>query len=60
MCGIAGIHSIDRQTIQNLDRKLRVMGQLIKHRGPDGEGKWKHSNEHVGFAHQRLTIIDLA
>lgn len=60
MCGIAGIHSINRETVQNLERKLSVMGKLIKHRGPDGEGKWRHANEHVGFAHQRLSIIDLA
>ena len=36
------------------------MNALIKHRGPDGEGIWIHPNEHVGFAHRRLSIIDLS
>jgi asparagine synthase (glutamine-hydrolysing) len=36
------------------------MGKLISHRGPDGEGVWKHENSEVGFAHRRLSIIDLS
>src|SRR6185295_1545474 len=32
----------------------------LRHRGPDGEGRWLHANEHVGFAHRRLSIIDLS
>ncbi len=35
------------------------MSDLIAHRGPDGSGIWKHPRGHVGFAHRRLTIIDL-
>ena len=35
------------------------MNELISHRGPDGQATWTHPNEHVGFAHRRLTIIDL-
>ena len=35
------------------------MSDLIAHRGPDGSGIWNHPREHVGFAHRRLTIIDL-
>ena len=35
------------------------MNELISHRGPDGHATWTHANEHVGFAHRRLTIIDL-
>ena len=36
-----------------------AMNELIAHRGPDGEAIWMHRDEHVGFAHRRLAIIDL-
>jgi asparagine synthase (glutamine-hydrolysing) len=35
------------------------MSSLIEHRGPDDAGIWVHSDRHVGFAHRRLSIIDL-
>lgn len=60
MCGIAGIHSLNNSNLPLLDRHLSVMGNLIKHRGPDGEGRWSHEKNLIGFAHQRLSIIDLA
>ena len=60
MCGIAGTISLTQTPIQDLDRKLSVMNDLIRHRGPDGEGIWHHPHVHVGFAHRRLTIIDLS
>ena len=36
------------------------MNDLIAHRGPDDSGIWVHERGHVGFAHRRLSIIDLA
>jgi asparagine synthase (glutamine-hydrolysing) len=59
MCGIAGAFNLTGQVIPRLGRKLRVMNDLIHHRGPDGEGFWQHPREHVGLAHSRLSIIDL-
>jgi asparagine synthase (glutamine-hydrolysing) len=35
------------------------MNTLQHHRGPDGEGIWQHPQGYVGFAHRRLSIIDL-
>ena len=35
------------------------MNDLQAHRGPDGHATWKHADDHVGFAHRRLSIIDL-
>lgn len=32
---------------------------LIRHRGPDGVGKWLSSNSQIGLGHVRLSIIDL-
>lgn len=60
MCGIAGITRINRHPYANLEAHLEVMGKLIEHRGPDGHGVWAHANQHAGFAHRRLSIIDLS
>ncbi len=35
------------------------MNDLLRHRGPDGDGMWMHERRHAGFAHRRLAIIDL-
>jgi len=59
MCGIAGIVSLNREAIRDLGNHLRVMNSIIKHRGPDGDGIWTHSRGDAGFAHKRLSIIDL-
>jgi len=59
MCGIAGVISLDSKQVPDLKRRLEVMNLLQAHRGPDGEGTWQHANGHVGFAHRRLSIIDL-
>ena len=57
MCGIAGILRLDDQA--NIDRPvLERMSSLLRHRGPDGEGFF--SEGAIGFAHRRLSIIDLA
>jgi asparagine synthase (glutamine-hydrolysing) len=59
MCGIAGIFDMEGKKHPQLERHLRAMNKLQAHRGPDGEGLWTHPNKHVGFAHRRLSIIDL-
>lgn len=56
MCGIAGILSFNG----NVQREhLKKMADAIKHRGPDGEGFWINQKGNTGFAHRRLSIIDL-
>jgi len=59
MCGISGIVSLVNDRIPNLERKLSVMNDLLEHRGPDGHGVWTHPDGCVGFAHRRLSIIDI-
>ncbi|WP_414578353.1 asparagine synthase (glutamine-hydrolyzing) [Anabaena sp. CCY 9402-a] len=59
MCGIAGIINLESEHIPNLNRRLSLMNELQSHRGPDGEGVWQHPSQHIGFAHRRLSIIDL-
>jgi asparagine synthase (glutamine-hydrolysing) len=60
MCGIAGSINLNGNEINNLNNSINAMSELIEHRGPDGDGKWIHSNRHVGFVHRRLAIIDLS
>jgi asparagine synthase (glutamine-hydrolysing) len=57
MCGIAGI--INLQAGQPVDaERLRRMRDVLRHRGPDGEGLWIDGP--VGLAHRRLSIVDVA
>jgi asparagine synthase (glutamine-hydrolysing) len=46
--------------VPDLDRKLNVMNQLIRHRGPDGDANWSNFADTVGLVHRRLSIIDLS
>ena len=57
MCGICGIayKDVDRPVEPS---KLVRMRAAIAHRGPDGTGE--HCAMGVGFAHARLSIIDVA
>lgn len=60
MCGIAGALSLPLAEIPNLSGRIRAMNQLLEHRGPDGVGAWQHARRVAGFAHRRLSIIDLS
>jgi asparagine synthase (glutamine-hydrolysing) len=56
MCAIAGIFSPSAITEQHRAR-LKRMGDVMAHRGPDGEGY--HLENSVGLVHRRLSIIDV-
>ncbi len=56
MCGICGQLRFDNQTVSQQD--LTKMMQKIARRGPDSSGQWL--DNHIGFGHQRLSIIDLS
>lgn len=56
MCGIAGIVNLEAGP-QPARSTLQDMIQALKHRGPDGFGFYE--SESAGFAHARLSIIDL-
>jgi asparagine synthase (glutamine-hydrolysing) len=56
MCGIAGIVRFDpRDTVD--EARLKRMRDVLRHRGPDGEGLWLEGP--VGLAHRRLAIVDV-
>jgi len=59
MCGIAGVIDVTGAPVPDLGRRLAVMGELLAHRGPDDSGTWEHPRGHIGFVHQRLSIIDV-
>lgn len=61
MCGIAGFCSFKENYSKESAKwqeTLANMKNSIKHRGPDEDGFMLE--EHAGFAHARLSIIDLA
>jgi asparagine synthase (glutamine-hydrolysing) len=56
MCGISGIWNY--KTGRPVDvEKLRLITDLLAHRGPDGEGY--HTAHSLGLGHRRLSIIDI-
>jgi asparagine synthase (glutamine-hydrolysing) len=56
MCGLVAILQFDGAKPDMA--ALRRMSERIRHRGPDGNGVFNEGG--VAFAHQRLSIIDLA
>jgi asparagine synthase (glutamine-hydrolysing) len=56
MCGIAGILHFDQSPVAQ--NEIRAMADIIRHRGPDGEGFYTRGP--VGLGHRRLSIIDLS
>lgn len=58
MCGIAGIISADPGQVN--ERVLLRMAASMAHRGPNGESTWINPGQITGFAHRRLSVIDLS
>ena len=67
MCGLAGFlidesneSLISSFTLERRKRLLKKMGEAIRHRGPDQDGEWLSDDGMCGFAHRRLSIVDLS
>lgn len=60
MCGLAGFVLEERQPISDPCSTLMRMGDAIRYRGPDDQGCWFDGSVGVGFAHRRLSIVDLS
>ena len=56
MCGLAGLLGASAGDAGLLGR----MAATIAHRGPDDGGVWIDADAGVGFAHRRLSIVDLS
>lgn len=57
MCGIAGYISLNNNLTQ---QQLKDTAAVIQHRGPDADGFYFSEDNKVGFAHRRLSILDLS
>jgi asparagine synthase (glutamine-hydrolysing) len=58
MCGLAAALLIQPDALpqSELHRRGLAMADVLRHRGPDGEGVW--TDDGVVLAHRRLAIID--
>lgn len=57
MCGIAGYISL---TNQFTPQQLKDATAVMQHRGPDADGFYFSNDNKIGFAHRRLSILDLS
>lgn len=60
MCGIASIYNYHYASPPIRREELRAIQDLLRLRGPDGEGEWYSACGRVGMGHRRLSIIDLS
>ncbi|UCI18887.1 asparagine synthase (glutamine-hydrolyzing) [Mesorhizobium sp. B2-1-8] len=59
MCGIVGIVGGAAATSSG-PFSVRCMADMIRHRGPDGDGVWTDAEAGVALSQRRLSIIDLS
>lgn len=59
MCGIFGFVADRQRAVDQSSAELDLGLDAIRHRGPDGKGRWVTQNGQVGLGHVRLSIIDL-
>lgn len=59
MCGLAGFVDL-RISPEEAERRLRLMTDTIRHRGPDDSGLWFDQSTGLGLGHRRLSILDLS
>ena len=60
MCGFAGFVGGDWSASDSVASTLTRMNRCTIHRGPDHSDIWMDADARVGFAHNRLAIIDLS
>lgn len=60
MCGIAGYFAFGPTAKSLPVERLVAIRDHMAARGPDGAGLWVSTNQRVGLAHRRLSIIDLS
>ncbi len=62
MCGFVGLWQRVPAVTEAVQRGalLEDMASTLLHRGPDDSGVWTDGDHAIGFAHRRLSIIDLS
>jgi asparagine synthase (glutamine-hydrolysing) len=60
MCGIAGYLRLDPARAAPLEKRVAAdMLELLRRRGPDGQGAWRSADGRCWLGHRRLAIVDL-
>lgn len=59
MCGIFGVLTANQRSKNDLNLVLSDGLDKIRHRGPDGLGKWVSDDGRIALGHVRLSIIDV-
>jgi len=57
MCGIAGIVGLNNTPVIMLEERLKKMGSMLIHRGPDQKGFYISNDHVVGIFNNRLSIV---
>lgn len=60
MCGLVGFLGGFSASEQSCFALLRSMSDRIQSRGPDDQGAWLDTTQHIALAHRRLSIVDLS
>jgi len=60
VCGLSGYLNLSSSNFKVSEKLLDSMQKSLRHRGPDGSGIWKSDKYEIGFAHRRLSIVDLS
>src|SRR5215469_15768264 len=60
MCGVNGIFAYHSASSQPKEAELLQTREAMRARGPDAAGLWWNQDHRCGFAHRRLSIIDLS
>ncbi len=60
MCGITGVFSYHKSSVEISESVLDRMTEVIQHRGPDDDGIYLNPDRSLGFGFRRLSIIDLS
>jgi len=61
MCRIGGYWDwVGRMGEEDIGRRIAAMAAAQAHGGPDDEGLWLLPERGIGFAHRRLSILDLS
>ncbi|WP_027168634.1 asparagine synthase (glutamine-hydrolyzing) [Mesorhizobium sp. WSM3224] len=60
MCGIAGILLANAAANMKPLEAISLLTTALRHRGPDGEGRWTDREAGIALGHRRLAIVDLS
>jgi asparagine synthase (glutamine-hydrolysing) len=61
VCGITGLAGgLLGHPAESLTHRIGASLDALRHRGPDGEGRWTSPELRVALGHRRLAIIDLS